>query len=331
MYKSKSFTFNTDNICLYVNGSGTSNFTLYYQTEKGETATLYSRYVTGNFEFNYSFDPVSLNVYKDAKTFYFELTDDAVLHNFRFFEPKKERESEYDYSAITSDGNVRVSTISGGEIITPILPEKVVFIGNSILLGMENKYGMCSTNPSNDYANTLISKIREKAFYCQFEKVHGANFELATSTLDFENWFFNDKNSATGKPVSHSLTLDTNVVIIQLMDNINTPEKVEAFKLNAPNLIKQIKLFSPHARIIWVYGWFYKSDVAKIIINLCKKWKLEAINISSLHTEANEAFNQSNYVNELGNPVEVREAWFTHPGDKGMLEIANEIYNKLFN
>ena len=331
MFKSDTFKSKSDNLSIYVNGNAVGEFTVYYITEKGDITALYTRFLNGGFEFSYNFDPVSLYVYKNAESFYFEIKGEGKLYEYKLYTPTQIKGEEYNYSALNSDGTVNVKRLDGQNIITSALPDKAVFIGNSLLLGMSGKYGMCSTAPDRDYCYYVTKRIKEKAHYFTYEKIYGSIFESAETEEEFNNWFENDINAPTGKPVSHSFTLNTGLVIIQVMDNVNTPNKVENFKTTAKKLIKKIKLLSPEARIVWVYGWYYKSDVEPIIIELAKEFSFEIVNIFDLHTVENEATEGQLSLDENDNPYVVKDAWITHPGDKGMKLIADKILHKLFN
>ncbi len=331
MLKSEKFTSVKDDLAILIKGNVVGKFSLYYHTENDEKIALYVNILNGKFKIDYRFDPVSLSIYKNAKYYTMQVVGDGEITTWQIYEPKKSASNNYRYNALNNNGAVTVTTLRGEDITVPILPEKVVFFGNSLLLGMSMKYGMCSTSPENDYAYFVTNAIKEKAPYCEFEKISASPFELATTTEEFDNWFFTLNNQATNKPVTHSLTLNVGLILVQVMDNVNTPEKVEAFKLNAENFIKQLKLYCPSARIVWVYGWYFKEDVEPIIISICKKYKIEVVNISNLHTVENEATSGQISVDENNNPIVVNDAWITHPGNKGMKLIADAIIKTLFN
>lgn len=331
MWKSEKFSSKKDDLSVSVKGVAKGKFVLYYHTDNGDKTALYTDILNGEFELNYRFDPVSLNVYKKAEYFSAELIGDGTVTKWLVYTPKKNLLKSNVYSALNKNGTAIVKTLDGKTVYAPVVPNKALFMGNSILLGMSMKYGMCSTKPENDYASIISSVIRSKNPNCSFERIYSSPFEHSVSVTDFENWFYNDISLFANKTVKDALTIDIDLIILQIMDNVNTFEKVEAFKINAPELIKQIKTHCPNARIVWLYGWFYKSEIAPVILDICSEWKIETIDVSSLHTIENEAKSGQISLDENGKPYVVNDGWITHPGDSGMKEIANAVLKKLFN
>ncbi len=51
--------------------------------------------------------------------------------------------------------------------MVPVVPKKVLFVGNSLLLGMFNLYGMCSSSPKLVFPGTqwLYAKTGDGKLY----------------------------------------------------------------------------------------------------------------------------------------------------------------------
>ena len=72
--------------------------------------------------------------------------------------------------------------------------KKVLFLGNSLLLGMFETYGMCSTDPESDYAYYITRELRRREPECKISKLRISAFEACESYEDFEAWFERSKD-----------------------------------------------------------------------------------------------------------------------------------------
>lgn len=292
----------------------------------------------GCFDVTYTFDPINLAVYKNAAKFRFFIYSsgekaDIYINRFSVEEGNdahaEEEVGELEINNIAPDGeSVYVMQRDGSRITVPILPKKVVFIGNSMLLGMVT-YGMCATSDKADYAWHVQQEILKHSPDCTFNKVHGSAFESSLTFDEAASWFNTTPNIYTGKPARESFSEDTDLVIIQLTDNVNTDVKISVFEKSADMLIESIKDICPKARIIWVYGWYNKYNTREKLHELCSKWSIELIDISGCRSKENEATSGQISIDKDGNEFVVKDTWITHPGDKGMREVADKIIEKL--
>ncbi len=123
-------------------------------TEKpSEPISVFSE--DGGFVLEHCFDPLYMLVYHDARRLRVMLSGEGLeLHDFRLCEEMVVYSEEYvsPSNLVEQDGerSVLIKTLEGGELTVPVIPKKVLFFGNSILFGMGN-YGMCATDPQNDY------------------------------------------------------------------------------------------------------------------------------------------------------------------------------------
>jgi len=291
-----------------------------------------------SFKYSYTFDPINLSVYNNAQSFKVEvrpeenfkgyaLTVFSVIENLQ---DRAEGESGEIISNVKLDENgQKVAEIyrQGGNVTVPIVPKKVVFVGNSILLGMHNSYGMCATSPENDYYHYVTEEIKKHNPTCEFHKIHGAPFERCESRQDFEDWYYKE-NSITGlPPASYFFTNDVDLIIIQLTDNVNNPANNKAFSENLEPFILRLKKDCPNARILWVYGWYLSpsQENLNLLIGTCNKYMIELIDICYLRCKANEATLGQKYLDENNNWSTINDLWVTHPGDDGMKKIADRI------
>ena len=333
MWSSDKFS-SLENI-LRINLLGSSDlggfWVLYGYTEVGEKKELRREALSeGNFDVKYDFDPVSYGVYEGAVEFSVALEGNGEVTKFDLTVPKIEHGARVERLAKFKGDTVAIYDKDGNEVYIPCLPKKVLFVGNSILAGMFNSYGMCATDASRDYAALVSRSILSRSPDTTFRKLHGSVFEHGESPEDFEKWFYTENNILTMLPSCESFTSDLDLIIIQLMDNVNTPEKTTAFKYNAPRFIEEIKARSPRARIIWVYGWYGSRETLGLASEVCEKYKLESIDVSALHTREGEARSGQVSMHPSGNEIIVKDTWISHPGDKGMAAIAEKIIAQLF-
>lgn len=286
----------------------------------------------GGFETVYRFDPISLGVYQNAVRFRVALR--AETENAEFCVSHISLEEGQAADGKTREGRAAEppfgSAMPGAEEAAKFtVPQKVLFVGNSLLLGMFNRYGMCASSPRKDYAYYVQQEILKYNKDCVFTKLHGSGFEHAESMEAFDEWFFREPNTYTQRPARESFTEDLELILLQLTDNVNTDKKIANFKETADLFLKRIRALSPKARIVWVHGWYNKYNTYDWLVELCRRWKVERIDISDLHTRENEAFLGQLCENAAGENVPVTDIWVTHPGDKGMREIAGRILKVL--
>ncbi|MBR6509088.1 MAG: SGNH/GDSL hydrolase family protein [Clostridia bacterium] len=239
-------------------------------------------------------------------------------------------------SIITENGVKKavVKRINGSKINVNVVPNKVLFLGNSLLLGMSNySYGMCATDAENDYYHHVTQAILAKNPNCKFERAHIAHrFEAIEKVKDFnENilslpWKNNGENSPA---LGDLFTKDLDLIIIQAGDNINNSARKAAFTETCGKFVELIKEKCPKARIIWVYGWYQASTVEQTVIDTCAKWEIECVSLDSIHVPAHEATINQTYVTENGGTDYVKSDWITHPGNAGMKKVADAILNKI--
>jgi len=185
-------------------------------------------------------------------------------------------------------------------------------------------YGMCADAPNRDYFHHVTSYISSRDPSAVFNKLYGSFFEHSESLEAFEEWY-SGNNQYTAKPSRDSFTPDTELIIIQLGDNINTDLKYETFKKSGDMLIQRIKESCPAARIIWVHGWFTRPHVYREISELCLRHEITCIDIGNTRSRESEAHEPQEYMTKDGGRGEIKDTWRTHPGNLGMKRIADAI------
>ena len=291
--------------------SGSGIIRLYGVDKSGNRSLWREDRIDG--ELSYVFDPISLSVYSGYDSFEVALAGgDLGLELIALSVIEKKDSSTCDIKSKRSSKKHSV-------------PNKMLFMGNSLLLGMENSFGMCSSAPDKDYyhyVSTFVSKINPK---CEFKKLHGSGYEHCESLEAFEKWWSEDENVYTKEPSMLSFTEDLDLIILQFGDNINTEAKFAAFKADKDTFIERIKKASPRARIIIVNAWYSREPVFSDIVELCEKHGIERIDIRDLRSVENEARNLVEFRSADGSMKPVKETWITHPGDLGMKAVGERI------
>ena len=263
---------------------------------------------------SYTYDPINLSVYRDMQSFYVEIyaKSDARVELKRFCVT-----DEVEFAVNTEEAQV------SGE--KHDLPNKMLFMGNSLLLGMEMSFGMCSSANDKDYFYHVSEYVKTKSPRCIFEKLHASPFEHCESLEAFEEAYYTVPNTYTGKPMCESFTEDLDVIVLQAGDNINTESKNQTFAKSGDLFIERIKKASPRARIIWVHGWYNREPTYSYIVGLCKRWGIERLEIGDTRSYEAEAHDYPNFIGKEGNPTPIKDTWRTHPGDIGMKRIADKL------
>ena len=331
MWSSGKFNSGENILRISLSGSVSEGFwVLSGYNEDGIRSELRREAIAGDFTIIHDFDPICYAIYDGAVAFSVEALGECRVDSFEITVRENPHHTIPDVEAKFNDGRVRIFDLENREKWVDVLPHRVLFMGNSILAGMFMKYGMCASSPERDYAYIISQQILRRSPDCRFERVYSSPFEHSESEADFESWFSAEDNAVSGKRVCDSLTPDLDLVIIQLTDNVATPEKMEIFPRNARRLLAEIKERCPNARIIWVYGWFGRSSVFAMLRDLCHEFRIETVNISALHTKENEATSGQISLDADGGKIIVRDTWITHPGDRGMEAIAERIIERIF-
>ena len=262
----------------------------------------------------YTYDPINLSVYRDMQSFFVEISakSGARVELKRFCVT-----DEVELAVNTEEAQVSQQKHDA--------PNKMLFMGNSLLLGMEMSFGMCSSAKDKDYFYHVSEYVKTKSPRCIFEKLHASPFEHCESLEAFEEAYYTVPNTYTGKPMCESFTEDLDVIVLQAGDNINTESKNKTFAKSGDLFIERIKKASPKARIIWVHGWYNREPTYTYIVELCKRWGLERLEIGDTRSYEAEAHDYPSFINKEGKPSPIKDGWRTHPGDLGMKRIADKL------
>lgn len=155
-----------------------------------------------------------------------------------------------------------LSVSDSGEISSiPVIPNKSLFIGNSLLVGF-SEFGMAASSSDNDYYALINSFIEANNSSYVPSKTEGHTWEGMTSVQSAKNWV-----DTTLVPL---LTSDLDLVVIQLGDNVNTDDKKAVFPETSLYLMQKIRQTVPNARVIWMGSWYGHVNMDTVIENAAK-------------------------------------------------------------
>ncbi len=302
------------------------------------------------------FDPSNLIVYRDAESFFIQVECEEEntitvgeacvwernqLESLEIYAETLEKMmfkvnaklSEINFAAANNTENIAVSPNGSKFVInvddngnifsTPIIPNKVLFLGNSLTLGM-GSYGMCASSDKEDWVYYVSEAIKAQNPDVEILKAHGAPFEQLESAEAFEK-LWNECHPHTKRPMKDFFTDDLDLIIIQLGENINCPERNEVAKRVIDKFISGIKELSPKARIIWVHGFFNEEVSSKTITDACNRWRIGQLCLKDLYIPENCGNVNQEYIKPDGTKEKVNEGWIAHPGNLGMKRIGERV------
>ena len=129
--------------------SGSGIIRLYGVDKSGNRSLWREDRIEG--ELSFVFDPISLSVYSGYDSFAVEVVGgESGLSVSELSVKEKSADAPFFKEASKSSGKYPI-------------PSKVLVAGNSLLLGMENSFGMCSSASDKDYFHHLSTYICKRA------------------------------------------------------------------------------------------------------------------------------------------------------------------------
>ena len=209
------------------------------------------------------------------------------------------------------DNNGNLSTVSS-------VPNRVAVFGNSILSHSWLKgMGMAASAPDKDYFTLVKNYIMSKNPWAVVERGNGADWESDP----------NNRRATFDSKMKRSLSSNTDIVILQFGDNLNTDEKRKNLETDIPNLINWIRTASPKALIYWVGIYYASPDFVERIKRICQPLDVTFVDIYQYSKDAK-------YKSEMGKVLRLPDGSnytitnagvASHPGDLGHKAIADEI------
>lgn len=208
---------------------------------------------------------------------------------------------------------------SGNLTAFPLAANKVLIMGNSLTLA-GGQIGMAASNPSSDYYSLVKNKLMAVNSNVVVKPRLGAGQWETETTSAGRQQVFDDI-------ISPQLDADTNVVIIQLIDNVNSDDKKATFKADAETLIKNIKNKAPKARVFWIARWFADDSLLAELKEACQAAGATQIDITDIARMSDtKSYIGAKRTGTDGTTWTVTSSGeAAHPGDKGMQLIADRV------
>lgn len=229
-----------------------------------------------------------------------------------------------ELSLADENGQKYILQVSGGQLkVIPKLPSNILYIGNSLLLGF-GTFGMCASNNKEDYYTYVNDYLTEQGKSLTTDRLGGSPYEGCTTSEAQDTWL----NGSLLPKLNDQLEL----VIVQLSDNVNTPEKNAVFEEGAKKMCQFIREHAPNARVAWVTAWYYNSTKQTWIANACSQYGCVFIDITDLPAvSGNRSYVGAQITYPDGSVQEVTsDGVASHPSSQGMKQVADRIIEKLF-
>ena len=201
-------------------------------------------------------------------------------------------------------------------------PSNVLFMGNSLLLGMAGSasgtgvgFGMCASCKDKDWASVVSAAITGRNAGCTFDRLHVAAFEQSEDDTTAQAYITANRSRWNGK----------DLVILQIGDNANNDTRRATFARNLPKLVDSIRAGSPRARVILLGIWFTNETNVRTMQETVKEYGCELVRIDDLNVKANQAVEGQLITYPGGTTTTAPAKWVTHPGDQGMQAIADRL------
>ena len=192
-----------------------------------ESIVYDEKYTDCEVSFKYSFDPISLAVYRGAEKFFVRIVSDGEISvlELEIYENNantgEEDTSSLNNTGIGEDG-VKVAYVYdkyGTCSEVHRTPVRVLFIGNSLVFGMGKRYGMCASHPDKDYFFIIdeinrgeLSKIFGELFFAIDPGYRGNKKPIKTQ---YQNLV------PQNDPFANGFFVPDNVFIIGTMNDID--------------------------------------------------------------------------------------------------------------
>lgn len=196
-------------------------------------------------------------------------------------------------------------------------PKKVRVFGNSLTATPEG-FGLAASDPQHDYYYLMSQYILNKNSKADIQRHATGSWEWSTNSSDRQKAF-----DDSFKPY---LDADTDLVIVQCMENVGTTAAKQTLAQDSVSLLQNIKKCSPDAQIIWMYGWWGDRTVFDPAQNACDKVGAKGINLNDIGTQKSmQSYAGQKRTHKDGTVREIKDIEASHPGDAGMKAIADRL------
>ena len=217
---------------------------------------------------------------------------------------------------ISVDDNGSLSAVS-------TIPTNVQIFGNSLTCYYKDSFpALGATDQNHDWYHYVADYIKS----ANSSAVIGPRRNIAPWEQS------TNRDEQFNQLIKPNLSADTDLVILQLGDNVNSDALHSGFATDVMNLFKEIKAISPKAKIYYIGMWFCSfQDMIDSAQAACRKYDGTFVNIQDL---ANDPSNKA-YIGEVvtlpdGTTKTLdNEGEAIHPGNTGYKKIADRLIDSL--
>lgn len=204
---------------------------------------------------------------------------------------------------------------------TPMTPNKALFYGNSLTIGLDN-YGMAASDYKHGWADLVSQAIKKVNPSFTYQSINGGYWENATTSAD--------RIAELNNTVKPNIDASVDLVVIQLSDNVNTDEKKATFDNDAKAIITWFRQQAPKARIVWIASWF-NPPLIPAIAEACKERGALLCDIEQYaRPQQYKSYVGAVWTDRQGVKHTIDSAGrANHPGDLGMKMIAESVERTL--
>ena len=264
----------------------------------------------------------------DLDSYYGETLLDTLDKFKEQIEEAKSVESVQEYAVSPNGTKYSLQVNNSGSIVpVPVVPPKTMVFGNSLLLGFNENYGI------NEDPFGMAASDKEHDYYALFtDYIHSLNGS-ATFNKFRTMWESAETDANYRAYTDQMLTYvdsTTDLIIVQLGDNINNDTRKALFPTYAKNLLLELRTKAPNARVAWVGAWFNSALIEEVMPTICKSTGCAFVSISDLNTIANQNVVGGKYYDSNGVEHTIESSGVaSHPGDEGFRKIANRMLYQL--
>lgn len=243
----------------------------------------------------------------------------ALTLKFNTIFKKEIIENENNLKVMNNDPLPVFTDINNNKGNSPI---KILIIGNSITrhaiatqIGWNHESGMAASSEDKDYVHLLLNKIENK--------FPDKSFHLRISNL---SKFERNLSSFKKEEIDSLINFNSDFVIFQLGENVdvNTPKEEKIFLEKYTEFINYFK--KNNSVTICTTPFFTSPKKNKIIDNVALSTTTSVVDLSHLTTLDPENYSKNDTKYGGNRTLWKADGIGIHPGDKGMENIAQQIF-----
>lgn len=203
-----------------------------------------------------------------------------------------------------------------------LAPAKVAIFGNSLTKNTGG-IGMCATDQYHDWYYYFTQYLEQQnSAVTVNDRLNTSAWESATFTAERDQIF-----TTLMQPM---LAPDTDLVILQLTDNVNTDAKKATYANDTKQLLKNVLSIAPKATIYWIVGWFGNQELYDQVQTACEQYDAHYLSIKDLNVVSNQGHLGDTITGIDGTTWQVTNPGAAaHPGNAGMKAIADRLISNL--